>query len=81
MGIKPDKMSYTSDYFDELFQFGVQIITEGNAYADDTDKETMASQRMNGEPSKRRDATVEFPPPAAHLSPQAQPPSFDRVRH
>lgn len=59
MGIKPDKMTYTSDYFDELYQFALQMIKEGNAYADDTDKETMAHQRMHGEPSKRRDATVE----------------------
>lgn len=46
MGIKPDKMSYTSDYFDELYEYGLQIIKEGNAYADDTDKDTMAAQRM-----------------------------------
>ncbi|ODM20004.1 putative glutamate--tRNA ligase, cytoplasmic [Aspergillus cristatus] len=59
MGIKPDKMSYTSDYFDELYQYALQIIREGNAYADDTDKETMAAQRFDGLPSKRRDATVE----------------------
>jgi len=59
MGIKPDKMSYTSDYFDELYQYALQIIREGNAYADDTDKETMAAQRFDGLPSKRRDASVE----------------------
>lgn len=59
MGIKPDKMSYTSDYFDELYQYALQIIQEGNAYADDTDKETMAAQRFDGLPSKRRDAPVE----------------------
>ncbi|KAL4801618.1 tRNA synthetases class I, catalytic domain-containing protein [Aspergillus unguis] len=59
MGIKPDKTSYSSDYFDELYQYAVQIIKDGNAYADDTDKETMASQRMNGEPSARRDASIE----------------------
>ncbi|OJJ08019.1 hypothetical protein ASPVEDRAFT_203236 [Aspergillus versicolor CBS 583.65] len=59
MGIKPDRTSFSSDYFDELHQYAIQIIKDGNAYADDTDKETMASQRMNGEPSKCRDATVE----------------------
>lgn len=59
MGIKPDKMSYTSDYFDELYQYALQIIKDGNAYADDTEKEVMAEQRMNGKPSKRRDASVE----------------------
>lgn len=59
MGIRPDKMSYTSDYFDELYEYAIQMIKDGNAYADDTDKETMAHQRMHGEPSKRRDASVE----------------------
>ncbi|KAA8643066.1 hypothetical protein EYZ11_008894 [Aspergillus tanneri] len=59
MGIKPDRISHTSDYFEELYQYGIQIIKDGNAYADDTDKETMAAQRMDGEPSKRRDASVE----------------------
>ena len=59
MGIKPDKSTFTSDYFDQLYDYCVQMIKEGNAYADDTDRETMAAQRMNGEPSKRRDASVE----------------------
>ncbi|RAH48477.1 glutamate--tRNA ligase GUS1 [Aspergillus brunneoviolaceus CBS 621.78] len=59
MGIKPDRLSYTSDYFDELYEYAIRIIKEGHAYADDTDKETMAEQRMVGEPSKRRDASVE----------------------
>ncbi|KAL2787138.1 tRNA synthetases class I, catalytic domain-containing protein [Aspergillus keveii] len=59
MGIKPDRTSFTSDYFDELYEYGLRIIKEGNAYADDTDKETMQAQRMNGEASKRRDASVE----------------------
>ncbi|OJJ48501.1 hypothetical protein ASPZODRAFT_140791 [Penicilliopsis zonata CBS 506.65] len=59
MGIKPDQMTYTSDYFDELYEYGVQIIKDGNAYADDTDKETMAHQRMHGLPSQRRDTSIE----------------------
>ncbi|KAG2415845.1 glutamyl-tRNA synthetase [Aspergillus terreus] len=59
MGIKPDRTSYTSDYFDELYDYGVRIIKEGKAYADDTEKEEMARQRMHGEPSKNRDNSVE----------------------
>ncbi|KAL3462538.1 tRNA synthetases class I, catalytic domain-containing protein [Aspergillus heterothallicus] len=59
MGIRPDKTSFTSDYFDELYDYGLRIIKEGNAYADDTPQEIMATQRMNGEPSKRRDASIE----------------------
>ncbi|KAF7596602.1 hypothetical protein BBP40_001003 [Aspergillus hancockii] len=59
MGIKPDRMSYTSDYFDQLYEYGVQIIKLGKAYADDTDQEQMKKERWDGLPSKRRDATIE----------------------
>ena len=59
MGIKPNKMTYTSDYFNELFDYCVKMISEGNAYADDTEKETMAAQRFDGIPSKRRDLSPE----------------------
>lgn len=59
MGIKPNKMTYTSDYFDELYDYCVKIIKQGDAYADDTDKETMAAQRFDGLPSGRRDLSPE----------------------
>ncbi|CAG8124601.1 unnamed protein product [Penicillium salamii] len=59
MGIKPNKMTYTSDYFDELFDYCVKIIKQGDAYADDTDKETMQKQRFDGFPSARRDMAPE----------------------
>lgn len=59
IGVKPDKTSFTSDYFDELYDYCVRMIKEGNAYADDTDQETMREQRFNGIPSIRRDRPVE----------------------
>lgn len=59
MGIKPDTLTYTSDYFDYLYDMCKKLITMGKAYADDTDQETMRAQRMDGIPSKRRDRTVE----------------------
>ncbi|KAL4894545.1 tRNA synthetases class I, catalytic domain-containing protein [Aspergillus ambiguus] len=59
MGIKPDRTSFTSDYFDQLYEYGCRILREGKAYADDTPQETMAHQRMHGEPSKNRDNSVE----------------------
>ncbi|KGO76419.1 Glutamyl-tRNA synthetase, class Ib, archaeal/eukaryotic cytosolic [Penicillium italicum] len=59
MGIKPDKVTYTSDYFDQLYDHCLQIIKSGKAYADDTDKETMKDQRRNGIPSQRRDLSPE----------------------
>ncbi|CAG8215035.1 unnamed protein product [Penicillium olsonii] len=55
MGIHPDKVSYTSDYFDHLHDYCVRIIQSGNAYADDTDKVTMKDQRWDGLPSQHRD--------------------------
>ncbi|KAF2279854.1 glutamyl-tRNA synthetase-like protein [Westerdykella ornata] len=59
MGIKPDKVTYTSDYFQQLYEYCVQMIKEGNAYADDTLQEKMREERMNGIPSERRDSSVE----------------------
>ena len=59
MGIRPDKVSYTSDYFDYLYDMCLRLIKEGHAYADDTDQETMRDERGKGIPSKRRDRTVE----------------------
>ncbi|ORY03313.1 glutamyl-tRNA synthetase-like protein [Clohesyomyces aquaticus] len=59
MGIKADKTSYTSDYFQELYEYCIQMIKEGNAYADDTLQDKMRQERMDGIPSERRDSSVE----------------------
>ncbi|PBP21276.1 glutamyl-tRNA synthetase [Diplocarpon rosae] len=59
VGIKPDKTSYTSDYLEDLYQYGIRMIKEGHAYADDTDQETMRAERMDGIASKNRSKSVE----------------------
>ncbi|KAI4283262.1 MAG: hypothetical protein L6R35_005230 [Caloplaca aegaea] len=59
MGIKPDKTTYTSDYFQELYDYCVTLLKDGKVYADDTERETMQHERMHGIASKRRDATVD----------------------
>lgn len=59
MGIKPDATSHTSDYFDEIYRLAIQLIKQGDAYADDTEQELMRAQRADGVASARRDATVE----------------------
>lgn len=59
MGIRPNRMTYTSDYFDELYDYCVKIITQGDAYADDTDQETMRHNRMEGIASERREMSPE----------------------
>lgn len=60
IGIKPDKTSYTSDYFETLCQYCIRMIKEGHAYADDTDLETMRDERKKLVASKRRDESVEY---------------------
>ena len=59
MGIKPDQVTYTSDYFEELYNYCIQMIKSGKAYADDTDQETMRNERMDGIKSRRRDESIE----------------------
>ncbi|KAK3995114.1 putative glutamate--tRNA ligase, cytoplasmic [Cladorrhinum sp. PSN332] len=59
MGIKPDTLTYTSDYFDYLHDMCIRLIKEGHAYADDTQQEEMRDQRWNGIASKRRDLPTE----------------------
>ncbi|PGH18885.1 glutamate-tRNA ligase [Polytolypa hystricis UAMH7299] len=59
LGIAPDRISYSSDYFQEMYHLCVKIISDGKAYADDTEKETMQKERFDGIASKCRDASVE----------------------
>jgi glutamyl-tRNA synthetase len=58
MGIKPDALSYTSDYFGKLHELCKQLIKDGKAYADDSVQEVMRYERFHGIKSKRRDRDV-----------------------
>lgn len=57
--IKPDKTSYTSDYFEHLYQEAVRMIKEGHAYADNTPQEKMRDERMKGIASECREKSIE----------------------
>ena len=59
MGVKPDFVSFTSDHFDHIYESCLTLIKAGQAYADDTDVETMRDERGRGIASKRRERTVE----------------------
>ncbi|KAF7561803.1 hypothetical protein G7046_g2356 [Stylonectria norvegica] len=59
MDIKYEKVTHTSDYFQELYEIAQQMIRDGNAYADDTDQELQKNDRMNRLASKNRDRPVE----------------------
>lgn len=59
LGIKPDQISYTSDYFDEIEKYCVEIIKSGKAFADDTPGDVMSQMRLAREPSVHRDDSIE----------------------
>ncbi len=52
--IVPDRWTHTSDSFEFLLQKCEQLLTEGKAYADNTDAETMKEQREKRQESKNR---------------------------
>lgn len=57
--IKPDMVSHTSDYFEQLQTAMEELIKKGKAYVDDTDVDTMRNERDKGVCSKCRDQKVE----------------------
>ena len=59
LGIKGDRVTFSSDYFQEMYDMCVAMIKEGKAYCDDTPTEKMREERMDGIASARRDRTVE----------------------
>ncbi|XP_013406588.1 bifunctional glutamate/proline--tRNA ligase isoform X2 [Lingula anatina] len=58
LGIKYDKFSYTSDYFDQMLTLCEKMIREEKAYVDDTDPDTMKLERDQKVESKNRSNTV-----------------------
>lgn len=59
LGIKYSRLTYTSDYFDVIFDYGRDLIKKGLAYVDNTDVETMRKQRQNRIESECRSFTIE----------------------
>lgn len=59
LNIRGDKISHTSDYFDQIYELAIQIIKSGKAYADDTEQAQMREERGQGIASAHRDDSVE----------------------
>ncbi|CRG95198.1 glutamate--tRNA ligase, putative [Plasmodium gallinaceum] len=59
LGLKYEKISYTSDYFDLLEDYCVKLIRMNKAYADDTNVEDMRNQRGEGIESVNRENSIE----------------------
>lgn len=57
--IVPDKTSYSSDYFEQMYDLAVQLIRDGKAFADDSELGKGDESRKNRLPSKRRDMGIQ----------------------
>ncbi len=63
LGFDWDELCYASDYFDELYQFAIELINKGLAYVDDLDAEQMREYRGTltepGKDSPNRNRPIE----------------------
>lgn len=63
LGFQWDKLCFTSDYFQQLYDWAVKMIKEGKAYVDDQSSEDIVAQRKTpfeeGENSPYRNRSVE----------------------
>ena len=60
IGINPDQVTHTSDYFDQILAFAEQLINNGLAYVDDSDKEDIAVTRRQKIDSPNRSNSVDL---------------------
>lgn len=58
LGHKPVRVTYTSDYFPQLYDLAVALIKKGLAYVDHQTKDEIAKARSTKEPSPWRDRPV-----------------------
>jgi glutaminyl-tRNA synthetase len=59
LGFDPGNITYTSDYFDQLYDYAILLIKNNSAYVDFTSNEEIRDQRHNGIENKFRFASVE----------------------
>ncbi len=59
LGVQPDVVTYTSDYFATIQGYALQLIEKGLAYMDDTPQEQMKLERADRIESKHRNQTPE----------------------
>jgi hypothetical protein len=59
LGVQPDLVTFTSDYFDVIAGYAMTLIQKGLAYMDDTPQEQMKIERGERLNSKHRDQTLD----------------------
>jgi glutamyl-tRNA synthetase len=57
--VKPDLVTYSSDYFEVILGYAKHMIQDGLAFMDDTPQEQMKTERANREDSKHLNQTPE----------------------
>jgi len=59
LGVNPDVVTYTSDYFRAIYGYAMGMIENGTAYMDDTPQEQMKQERADRVESKHRNQSPE----------------------
>jgi len=59
MDINPDKISFSSDYFEQMYNYAIKIIKDEKAFSDDSELGKGDEVRKNRLPSKRRELSIE----------------------
>ncbi|KAL0487316.1 glutaminyl tRS [Acrasis kona] len=59
LGFTPKWVTYTSDYFDQMYECAIKLIKKGLAYMDFSTKEAIKAQRDNRTDSPYRNTSVE----------------------
>ncbi|OWM72358.1 glutamate--tRNA ligase, cytoplasmic [Punica granatum] len=59
LGINYERITYTSDYFPQMVEMAEKLIKQGKAYVDDTPREQMQKERMDGIESKCRSNSID----------------------
>jgi len=54
LGVSPDVVTFTSDYFETIREYALYMIRSGLAYMDDTPQDVMQKERMDRVDSKHR---------------------------
>ncbi|MCL4124117.1 UNVERIFIED_CONTAM: hypothetical protein GTU68_031734 [Idotea baltica] len=57
--VKPDRFTFTSDYFEQMLGLCEDLLKKGLAYVDDTDAETMKKEREERKESRHRGNSAE----------------------
>lgn len=59
LGVKPDSLSFTSDYLEVISDYAKSMIEAGLAFMDDTPQEQMKAERADRQESKHRNQSPE----------------------